>query len=184
MGGCVLIETNNDCVDDDSRQEEKKEKYEAEPPEDSLPLVLPEVAKHNNAEEQADDGACQVSHVGDSRVDTGHKPVVDGYPCVHTGQEEEGEEPEGRELHFSPVEDDIGQVGGDQGVDAARGSGQVHVRVGDGGGQRPGCHTRHIDEEYPPPPVAKKALLLDTGWLGTNRIVVTTHCSSIFWEWR
>ena len=83
-------------------------------------------------------------------------PAEDRHPHVDPGYQEEGGQPEASELHLSPVEDNIGQVSGDQGIDTARGSGQVHVGVGDGGGQRPGCHTRHVDEEYPPPPVVAK----------------------------
>lgn len=59
-------------------------------------------------------------------------PAEDRHPHVHPCHQEEGGQPEARELHLSPVGDDVGQVRGDQGVDPAAGPGEVDLGVRDG----------------------------------------------------
>jgi len=72
-------------------------------------------------------------------------PVINGHPGVCRRQQQEGRQTQQGELHLGPVEDHVGQVGGDEGVDAAGAAGQVDVRVGYGRGQRTGDHSTNVD---------------------------------------
>ena len=67
--------------------------------------------------------------------------AVDRDTNVHPGHQEEGGESQPGELHLGPVGDDVGQVGGYQGVNPTTGSGKVNFRVCDGHQQRPGYNS-------------------------------------------
>ena len=58
--------------------------------------------------------------------------AVDSDPNVHPGHQEEGGQSQSSELHLGPVGDDVGEVGGNQGVNPATGTRQIHVWVGYG----------------------------------------------------
>ena len=67
--------------------------------------------------------------------------AVDSDTNVHPGHHQEGGKSEARELHLVPVWDDIGEVGGYQGVNPATGSGKINIRVCDGHQQWAGQNT-------------------------------------------
>ena len=47
----ALVETDEYGILYDGGQEENEEEYEAEPPEDPLPLVLPQIPQHHNPQQ-------------------------------------------------------------------------------------------------------------------------------------
>ena len=59
-------------------------------------------------------------------------PAVDSDPNVDPGHQKEGGKSQSSELHLSPVGDDVGEVGGYQGVNPSAGPSKIHVWVGDG----------------------------------------------------
>jgi hypothetical protein len=54
-----------------------------------------------------------------------------------------------------PIEDQSSEVGGDEGVDTARGAGQEDVRIGGAGAERAGNDAEHVDEANAKRPVTQ-----------------------------
>ena len=89
------------------------------------------------------------------------QPHVNGQRDVMHGQEDDEDQPDdpGQRLvdHLLdldgavllPVQDEGGQVRGDQGVDPARGPSDVGLGVGDRGAQRPGENPAQVDQRDP-----------------------------------
>ena len=100
-------------VPHDGAEEEAEEDEEAAPPQRPLPGLVAQVPEEDDPQQEPHHGPGDVGRVGDEVVLAG-VPVVDRHPGVHSGDQEEPDEPEGGELHLPPVEDHVGQLDDDQ----------------------------------------------------------------------
>lgn len=111
-------------------------------------LFLPHARKYSIMMRAPTGDMGDIGHFGVNVLDVS---VVDGHGRVDARQEEEGDQPEQRELHLSPVEDDVGQMGCDECVDAPGGPRQVDVGVRDGRAKGPRQNAADVDQENAPP---------------------------------
>lgn len=62
----------------------------------------------------------------------------------------DAEQPEDAALHIIVVEENVGQMGGEQGINAPGGAHEVDVGVEDGCAQRARRHAGHVDQGHAP----------------------------------
>ena len=140
-----------------SYYEEQAQCDQTAPPEIFLPVFHFEVFQNNNSQEKSDSGSSNVSHVAHletlyiSRYSGGQSchlgdrvgvvPTVDGDTDVHARHHQEGGKSQAGKLHLCPVGDDVGKVGGNQGVDPTTGPGKVDGGVREGDQEGAGHHT-------------------------------------------
>ena len=138
-------------VEDDHHQYQQQIGDQGNPPEHALPAQQAQVSQRHVTNEEASQGAGQVRRVGHLVARLGAVPVVDGHADVGAGEQQQERQPHERQLHFGPVQDQVGEVGGDERVHAPGGSGQEHARVEHRRSQRPGEDARHVHDADPPP---------------------------------
>lgn len=123
------------------------------PPDHPLGSGDVQISQHVYADQQSGHRPREMRNVPDVLVDVQDVPVVDRRADIADRDDEEDQQLEQRELHLLPVHDDGRDVGGDEGVDAPAGAGQLDGGVGDGGAEGAGDDAREVDEEDAPPPV-------------------------------